>query len=91
MSTDATLYPASRDRYSTINWVTFVAMSAFHVGAVAALFMFSWKAVALTAVFYWMCIGLGIGMGYHRLHTHRAYRVPKLLEYFFAVCGALTL
>ncbi len=38
-----------------------------------------------------MCIGLGIGMGYHRLHTHRSYKVPKLLEYFFAICGALTL
>jgi hypothetical protein len=30
-------------------------------------------------------------MGYHRLHTHRSYRVPKWLEYFFAVCGTLTL
>jgi stearoyl-CoA desaturase (delta-9 desaturase) len=30
-------------------------------------------------------------MGYHRLHTHRSYRVPKALEYFFAVCGTLTL
>ena len=44
-----------------------------------------------TAFFYWMCIGLGIGMGYHRLHTHRSYKVPKLLEYFFAICGTLTL
>jgi stearoyl-CoA desaturase (delta-9 desaturase) len=30
-------------------------------------------------------------MGYHRLHTHRSYKVPVGLEYFFAVCGALTL
>ena len=30
-------------------------------------------------------------MGYHRLHTHRSSKVPKLLEYFFAVCGTLTL
>ena len=34
-------------------------MSAFHVGAVAALFYFSWTAVALTAFFYWVSIGLG--------------------------------
>ncbi len=38
-----------------------------------------------------MTIGLGISLGYHRLHTHRSYRVPRMLEYFFAVCGALTL
>jgi stearoyl-CoA desaturase (delta-9 desaturase) len=30
-------------------------------------------------------------MGYHRLHTHRSYKVPLGLEYFFAVCGTLTL
>lgn len=30
-------------------------------------------------------------MGYHRLHTHRSYKVPLLLEYFFAACGTLTL
>jgi stearoyl-CoA desaturase (delta-9 desaturase) len=30
-------------------------------------------------------------MDYHRLHTHRSYQVPLGLEYFFAVCGALTL
>ena len=51
------------NRYSTVNWITFVAMTGFHVGAIAALFYFSWTAVLLTAVTYWMCIGLGIGMG----------------------------
>jgi stearoyl-CoA desaturase (delta-9 desaturase) len=30
-------------------------------------------------------------MGYHRLHTHRSYKVPLWLEYFFALCGTLTL
>jgi stearoyl-CoA desaturase (delta-9 desaturase) len=68
-----------------------IALILFHLGAVAALFMFSWKALIVTAALYWMAIGFGIGMGYHRLHTHRSYRVPKLIEYFFAVCGTLTL
>ena len=74
-----------------INWITSIALILFHLGAVGALFMFTWKALAITAVLYWMGIGFGIGMGYHRLHTHRSYRVPKFIEYFFAVCGALTL
>jgi len=38
-----------------------------------------------------MTIGLGISLGYHRLHTHRSYRTFKPIEYFFAVCGAMTL
>jgi stearoyl-CoA desaturase (delta-9 desaturase) len=75
----------------SLNWPTILVLSFFHLGAVAALFMFSWKALAVAAVLYWITIGYGISMGYHRLHTHRSYRVPLALEYFFAVCGALTL
>jgi fatty-acid desaturase len=74
-----------------INWITSIALIIFHLGAAGALFMFSWKALIITAVLYWIAIGFGIGMGYHRLHTHRSYRVPKFIEYFFAVCGTLTL
>ena len=53
--------------------------------------MFSWRVFAVTVFLYWMTIGLGISMGYHRLHTHRSYQIPLFLEYFFAVCGSLTL
>ena len=53
--------------------------------------MFSWQALAVTVFLYWVTICLGISLGYHRLHTHRSYRVPLALEYFFAVCGTLTL
>jgi stearoyl-CoA desaturase (delta-9 desaturase) len=74
-----------------LNWLTTVVLVLLHIGAFAALFMFSWRVLAATAFLYWMTIGLGISMGYHRLHTHRSYRVPRFLEYFFAVCGSLTL
>ena len=30
-------------------------------------------------------------MGYHRLHTHRSYKLPRALEYFLAFCGTLSL
>ena len=74
-----------------INWPTTLVMTSLHVGAIAALFMFNWKALAVAVFLYWMTTGLGISMGYHRLHTHRSYKVPLFLEYFFAICGALTL
>lgn len=73
------------------NWTNITAFAVFHLAAVFALFMFSWHALAVALVLFWMCTGLGISMGYHRLHTHRSYQVPLALEYFFAVCGALTL
>lgn len=74
-----------------INWVTTVALAAFHAGAVAALFVFSWPALVAAVTLTWVAGGLGISMGYHRLLTHRSYRVPLPLEYLLAACGALAL
>ena len=74
-----------------LNWLTTTALALLHLGAVAALFMFNWGAVAVVVFLIWITTGLGISMGYHRLHTHRSYKVPLGLEYFLAVCGALTL
>ena len=74
-----------------INWINSIAFGLFHLGAVAALFVFSWPALAVALFLFWMCGSLGISMGYHRLHTHRSYQAPLALEYLFAVCGTLTL
>ena len=56
-----------------INWVTASFMALFHVGAIAALFFFSWKVLLMTIFLWWVSGSLGIGMGYHRLLTHRGY------------------
>ncbi len=73
------------------NWTNSIVFGLLHAGAIAALFMFSWQACAIAVFLYWMSTSLGISMGYHRLHTHRSYRIPLALEYFFAVCATLTL
>jgi fatty-acid desaturase len=74
-----------------INWTSIIAFSLFHLGAVAAFFFFSWPAFFTALAIYWITLSFGIGMGYHRLLTHRSYKVPKALEYFLAVCGSLAL
>ncbi len=74
-----------------INWITSLFMGAFHVGAIAALFFFSWKNLAAAVIMYFLAINVGIGMSYHRLLTHRGYKTPKWLEYFLAGCGTLAL
>lgn len=84
-------YVQSIPQSERLNWPTTLVMALFHVGAIAALFTFNWRALAAAAFLYWMATGLGISMGYHRLLTHRSYKVPRLLEYFFATCGSLTL
>ena len=77
--------------YRGTNWVTAIAFSLFHVGAVTAILFFSWPVFAAAVFLYCVATGLGISMGYHRLHTHRSYKVPLALEYSLAFCGALTL
>src|SRR5256714_1017447 len=66
-------------------------MVLFHVGAVLALFHFSWTALFASVLLYWLAIGFGISLGYHRLHTHRGYKTSRAFEYFLAICGTLTL
>ena len=74
-----------------MNWPTSLVLVLFHLGAIAALFMFSWRNLLISMALYWITVGWGISLGYHRLHTHRSYKVPLWMEYFFAVCGSLTL
>ncbi len=74
-----------------VNWLTFGVIVAFHVGALAALFFFTWQRLAVMLVLYVVAINVGIGMCYHRLLTHRGYQVPKWLEYAMAVCATLAL
>ncbi len=78
-------------RQEGLNWTTTLVLAVLHIGAVAAPFLFRWRDAAAAVFLYWMATGLGISLGYHRLHTHRSYKVPRWIEYFFAVCGALTL
>src|ERR1700722_20090315 len=74
-----------------INWTTSFFMLAFHIGAIVALFFFTWKAMILATFLWWVAGSLGIGMGYHRLLTHRGYKTPKWVEYFLTICGTTAL
>ncbi|MGZ3319308.1 MAG: acyl-CoA desaturase [Isosphaeraceae bacterium] len=66
-------------------------MIGLHLCALAAIFFFTWKALILTVVMWWVAGSLGIGMGYHRLLTHRGYKTSKWIEYFLTTCGTLAI
>ena len=74
-----------------VNWAYASFLSIFHVGAVLALFFWSWPAIVSAVFLYWVAGSLGVGMGYHRLLTHRGFQTPKAVEYFLTVCGTLAL
>lgn len=82
---------ARTEKQTSINWPTVAFLTVFHVASVAAPFFWSWPAVITAVILYWVAGSLGIGMGFHRLLTHRGYKVPKAVEYFLVVCGTLAL
>lgn len=62
---------------------------SIHALGVWALFHFSLTGLVLALVLNWVGGSLGIGVTFHRLLTHRGYRLPKSLEYFGTLCGLL--
>jgi sn-1 stearoyl-lipid 9-desaturase len=74
-----------------ITWATSAFMVLFYLGAAAAAFFFTWKAFCVAILLWWVSASPGVGMGYHRLLTHRAYKTPKWLEYCLTVCATLAL
>ena len=45
-----------------INWLTLGVIVAFHIGAIAALFFFTWERLLAMVVLYIVAINVGIGM-----------------------------
>lgn len=80
-----------RYRPAKVNWHTFFFVALFHILAVAAFFTFSWQNALATAITWWISGSWGIGLGYHRLLTHRGFRTSRWLERFLAACGTLAL
>src|SRR5688572_33229213 len=89
MATPMLMY--GRKHQHGLNWITAIAMTGFHIGAVAAFFFIDYGAMLAALILYYAAGMLGIGMAYHRLLTHRSYRTPKLIEYFLTICGTLAL
>jgi sn-1 stearoyl-lipid 9-desaturase len=89
MATPMLMY--GRKHQHGLNWITAIAMTGFHIGAVAAFFFIDYGAMLAALILYYAAGMLGIGMSYHRLLTHRSYKTPKLIEYFLTICGTLAL
>jgi len=71
------------------DWVNVVYFAVIHIGALAAPWFFSWSGLGICLFLYWLSASLGICMTFHRLLTHRGFRVPKPVEYLLTVFGML--
>jgi fatty-acid desaturase len=80
--------PASVDRRHIL-WPYAGTLVVWHLLALLAIFpwFFSLTGVVLAVLGIYVFGGLGIGLCFHRLLTHRGLSLPKWLEYGFAVVG----
>ncbi len=72
-----------------INWRDLTIIVTFHLLLIPAFFMFSWQNVAAMLIGNWIVGSLGVGLGYHRLLTHRSFKAAKWLEYTLTVFGTM--
>ena len=72
-----------------IDWTAAIFIIGIHLAAPFAIFFFSWQALLLFLVLDWVTGGLGITLTYHRLLTHRSFKVPKAVEYFLCILASL--
>ena len=71
------------------SWPVAIWLIVLHVGAVAALFNFSWTGLILCLGLHWLTGGIGICLGFHRLLTHRSFKTQKPVFYALAWLGGL--
>ena len=75
----------------TINWKNVAIVTTFHLATVAALFTFSWSNLAALIIGNWIVGSLGVGLGWHRLLTHRGFKAPKWLEYTLSTLATMSM
>ena len=75
---------------NTLDWGVVFFFGACHaIALILAPIYFSWSALGVMLLLHWLFGSIGICLGYHRLLSHRSFRVPQWLEYGFATVGAM--
>ena len=77
--------------HSGINWKNVAIITSFHLLAIPAFFTFSWQNVAALIIGNWIVGSLGVGLGWHRLLTHRGFKAPKWLEYTLSIFATMSI
>ncbi len=72
-----------------VDWPVVLGIGAMHLGCLAAPLYFSWSALGLAVLLYWLTGAIGITLCYHRLLTHRSFKTPKWFEYFLTMIACL--
>ena len=76
-------------RATNINWGATIWLALMHVGIIFAPWTFTWSGLALVVVLHWICGGIGICLGYHRLLTHGSFLTQKWMRRAIATIGCM--
>jgi len=72
------------------DWPIVLWIAIIHLGALAAPFYFTWKAVGVAAFLAWLTGSIGVCMGYHRQLTHGSFCTYRPIRWLFALLGGLS-
>lgn len=73
------------------NWKNIFIVTTFHLITIVAFFTFSWQNLAALLIGNWIVGSFGVGLGYHRLLTHRSFKAPNWLTYFLTSLGTMSM
>ncbi len=80
---------ASNAERVPLNWPNLSLIAAVHAAALLGIITFSWSALLVAALLWWLTGSLGIGLGFHRFLTHQGFRGRRWLERLITVFGTL--
>ncbi|CAG4985876.1 acyl-CoA Delta-9 desaturase-like [Colias croceus] len=90
---DATIVPPSADKREwKIVWRNVILFAFLHAGGVYGAYLFFTKAMWATrlfAVFLYLCSGLGITAGAHRLWAHKSYKARLPLRILLTIFNTI--
>lgn len=72
------------------HWGNIIGIGLIHVLALAAIPFFTWNAFLVCVILFFVISPIGVTLTYHRLLSHRAFKVPQWFEYVLATFGALS-
>jgi len=73
------------------NWKNILMVVSFHLLAIPAFFTLSWPNFAAMMIGNWIVGSIGVGLGWHRLLTHRGFKAPKWIEYVTSIFATMSM
>ncbi|CAN4086398.1 unnamed protein product [Withania somnifera] len=78
-------------KWNSLDMGSAVVVVSMHLLCLFAPYTFNWAALGIAFGLYVITGLLGITLSFHRNLSHRSFKLPKWLEYFFAYCGVQAL